>query len=210
MEGGTRFLKRSFDVSVLCVNTPPEILPGRHKLHLAARCIEAGGILAYPTEAVYGLGCDPRDGDAVRRLLAIKRRPEDKGLILIGADYAQLRPFVAPLESDRMEAVLATWPGPVTWLLQARAGTPRWLTGRHATLAVRVTAHPLASALCRSVGCALVSTSANVSELPPARTALEVRLAFGAQVDLVLTGPCGPRANPSTIRDGRTGAVIRA
>ena len=192
------------------MNTPPEILPGRHKLHLAARCIEAGGILAYPTEAVYGLGCDPRNGGAVHRLLAIKRRPEDKGLILIAADYSQLRSFVTPLVGDRMREVLATWPGPVTWLLPARAGTPRWLTGRHATLAVRVTAHPLAAALCRSAGRALVSTSANVSELPPARTALEVRLAFGTQLDLVLARPCGPRTNPSTIRDGLTGAVIRA
>lgn len=185
-------------------------LPRRHKLHLAAHCIENGGIIAYPTEAVYGLGCNPSDGDAVRRLLTIKRRSEDKGLILIAADYAQLQPFVASLGSDRMEAVFATWPGPVTWLLPARAGTPRWLTGRHATLAVRVTAHPLAAALCRSAGRALVSTSANHSDHPPARTALEVRLAFRTQVDMVLAGSCGARANPSTIRDGRTGAVIRA
>lgn len=192
------------------MTTGPCGLPGSHKLHLAARCIDVGGILAYPTEAVYGLGCDPWDGGAVRRLLAIKRRPEHKGLILIASDYAQLQPFVAPLDDARMEAVLATWPGPATWLLPARPETPRWLTGRHTTLAVRVTAHPIAAALCRRAGCALVSTSANVSNNPPARTALEVRLALGLQVDLVLSGPCGARTKPSTIRDGRTGAVIRA
>jgi L-threonylcarbamoyladenylate synthase len=132
------------------------------------------------------------------------------GLILIASDYDQLRPFVEPLDGERKKSVLATWPGPVTWLLPARAETPPWLTGRHATLAVRVTAHPLAGALCSSARSALVSTSANRSTLPPARTALQVRLRLGSAVDLVLAGRCGGRAQPSTIRDGRTGAVIRA
>lgn len=185
-------------------------MSGHHKLRLAARCIQAGGIVAYPTEAVYGLGCDPWNGEAVRRLLAVKRRPEHKGLILIAADYTQLEPFVEPLEDARMQVVLATWPGPVTWLLPARAGAPGWLSGRYGTLAVRVTAHRLAAALCRSAGCALVSTSANVGGRPPARSPLQVRLSVGSQVDFVLTGRCEKRARPSTIRDGRTGEVIRA
>jgi len=192
------------------VTTDPEHLPGRHKLRMAARCIRAGGILAYPTEAVYGLGCDPRDRAAVQRLLAIKQRPEHKGLILIAADFAQLEPFVEPLDAARMQTVLATWPGPNTWLLPARAGTPGWLRGQHATLAVRVTAHPIAAALCATAGSTLVSTSANVSDRPPVRTSLQVRLTFGPQVDFTLAGRCGTRARPSTIRDGRTGAVIRA
>lgn len=185
-------------------------MPGRHKLRTAARCIRGGGILAYPTEAVYGLGCDPWDQAAVRRLLAIKRRPEHKGLILIAAGFDQLEPFVEPLDAARMLAVLATWPGPNTWLLPARAGTPGWLRGRHTTLAVRVTAHPIAAALCATAGSALVSTSANISDHPPARTPLQVRSALGHQVDIVLAGRCGTRARPSTIRDGRTGMVIRA
>jgi L-threonylcarbamoyladenylate synthase len=182
----------------------------RHKLRLAARCIEVGGILAYPTEAVYGLGCDPWNGDAVQRLLAIKGRPPNKGLILIAASPAQLVPFVEPLDEARMRVVLETWPGPVTWLLPARAGTPSWLTGRHPTLAVRVTAHPLAAALCEAAGSALVSTSANLSGRPPVRSSLQVRRALGAQLDLILVGECGNSARPSTIRDGRTGALIRA
>jgi L-threonylcarbamoyladenylate synthase len=182
----------------------------RHKLRLAARCIEAGCILAYPTEAVYGLGCDPWNGDAVQRLLAIKWRPQHKGLILIAASAAQLEPFVEPLDETRMRVVLATWPGPVTWLLPARAGAPGWLTGRHPTIAVRVTAHPLAAALCEAAGSALVSTSANLSDRPPARSSLQVRRALGAQLDLILVGECGNSARPTTIRDGRTGALIRA
>jgi L-threonylcarbamoyladenylate synthase len=182
----------------------------RHKLRLAARCIEASGILAYPTEAVYGLGCDPWSRDAVQRLLAIKGRPQHKGLILIASSPEQLEPFVEPLDEVRMRAVLATWPGPVTWLLPARAGTPSWLTGRHPTLAVRVTAHPLAAVLCEAAGSALVSTSANLSNRPPARSSLQVRRSLGAQLDLILVGECGNSVRPSTIRDGRTGALIRA
>jgi L-threonylcarbamoyladenylate synthase len=176
----------------------------------AARRIAAGGLVAYPTEAVFGLGCDPRDHGAVRRVLAAKRRPEHKGLILIGAEFAHLAPYVSPLDPERMGEIEASWPGPNTWLLPVRADTPRWLCGRHDTLAVRVTAHPIAAALCRAWGGALVSTSANLAGRPPARTALQVRMRLGEAVDLIVPGACGPRARPSTIRDGRTGAVVRA
>lgn len=183
---------------------------GTHRLRLAARVIAAGGVLAYPTEAVYGLGCDPDDPLAVRRLLALKRRPEAKGLILIAADYASLAGYVQPLEPSRMTEILASWPGPTTWLLPARAETPRWLTGDHRTLAVRVTAHPLAAALCRCWGGALVSTSANVSHRPPARTALQVCARLDPQPDHILTGRCGGADRPTAIRDGVTGRTIRA
>jgi L-threonylcarbamoyladenylate synthase len=143
-------------------------------------------------------------------LLAIKRRPERKGLILIASEFEQLEPFVEPLDEEHMASVYATWPGPVTWLLPARGESLRWLRGTHAKLAVRVTAHPFAAALCEAVGCALVSTSANISDRPPARTALKVRSTFGPKVDFILTGRCGERVQPSTIRDGGTGRVIRS
>ncbi|MBP8284246.1 MAG: Sua5/YciO/YrdC/YwlC family protein, partial [Chromatiaceae bacterium] len=141
--------------------------------------------------------------------LTMKQRPESKGLILIAAAIQQLTPFVEPLDADRMVAILATWPGPYTWLLPARPETPPWLKGQHATLAVRVTAHPLAAALCRAVGQALVSTSANRATRLPARTALEVRLRLGGAGDYLLAGPCGGRAQCSSIRDGRTGRLLR-
>lgn len=181
----------------------------RIQLDQAARVIAAGGIVAYPTEAVFGLGCDPRNRAAVARLLALKRRRLDKGLILIAADFAQLEAFVAPLAPERMAQIRATWPGPVTWLLPARETTPDWLTGRHQTLAVRVTAHPLAAALCRACRSALVSTSANLSRRPPARTGLQVRLRLGNAVDFILPGATGPRRRPSQIRDARTGKIMR-
>ncbi len=181
----------------------------RHRLRLAAHWIAAGGVVAYPTEAVYGLGSDPWNGEATQRILTMKQRPESKGLIIIAAAVDQLEPFVEFLEPERMEAILATWPGPFTWLLPARPQTPPWLRGQHSTLAVRVTAHPLAAALCRAAGRALVSTSANRATRPPARTALEVRLRLGGAADYLLAGPCGGRAQCSSIRDGLTGRLLR-
>jgi L-threonylcarbamoyladenylate synthase len=184
-------------------------VPTTHKLRRAARCVAAGGVVAYPTEAVYGLGCDPWNGKAVRRVLEIKRRPESKGLILIAAAYEQLSAFIEPLAPERMAEILATWPGANTWLLPARTRVPGWLTGDHDTIAVRVTGHPVAAALCRSAGSALVSTSANRAGRPPARTALQVMLRLGRAADYVLVGDCGGRAGCSVIRDGRTGEVLR-
>ncbi|SDX99202.1 L-threonylcarbamoyladenylate synthase [Allochromatium warmingii] len=182
----------------------------QQRLRRAVQVLRQGGIVAYPTEAVYGLGCDPWNAQAVARLLAMKRRSILKGLIVLAASPEQLAPFVEPLAVGRQQAILATWPGPHTWLLPARATTPLWLTGRFATLAVRVTAHPLAAALCRAYGGAIVSTSANQAQRPAARTSLRVRLALETPPDYVLGGACSGAARPSLIRDGRTGQVIRA
>ena len=181
----------------------------RLRLHAAARVVRAGGLIAYPTEAVYGLGCDPRDERAVRRLLVLKRRSMHKGLILIAADLAQLEPFLQPLTHADRARLAATWPGPRTWLVPARPTTPCWLRGRHDTLAVRVTAHPLAAALCRACGRPLVSTSANRSGRPPAHTALAVRRQLGRDLDYLLPGPTGGAVKPTEIRDLRTGLVVR-
>ena len=182
----------------------------RLRLHAAARVAQAGGLIAYPTEAVYGLGCDPRNEAAVRRLLALKRRPMHKGLILIAADFAQLAPFLQPLTAADQARLAATWPGPYTWLIPARPDTPCWLRGRHETLAVRVTAHPLAAALCRTCGHPLVSTSANFSGRTPARSALAVRRQLGTAMDYLLPGPTGGAAQPTEIRDLRSGRRVRS
>lgn len=179
------------------------------RLRLAARAVRRGGVIAYPTEAVYGLGCDPLDPVAVLDLLSLKSRPVHKGLILIAADFAQLRPFVEEVAAVRMAEVLASWPGPHTWLLPARARTPEWLTGEHPTLAVRVTAHPVARALCRLAG-PLVSTSANPAGRQPARDPLTVRRYFAGALDQVVTGPVDRTRAPSAIRDAASGRLLRA
>jgi L-threonylcarbamoyladenylate synthase len=178
------------------------------RLRETARAIRRGAVVAYPTEAVYGLGCNPLDGEAVHRLLAIKGRAVSKGVILIAADFQQLRPYLAPLSGAQLRTVLAAWPGPVTWVLPAAPALPSWLTGGRDTLAVRVTAHPLAAALCRAAGMPLVSTSANASGRPPARNALQARLRCPG-VDRVLAGPTGGRARPTEIRDLASGRQLR-
>jgi len=174
-----------------------------------ARAIRQGGVVAYPTEGVYGLGCDPANQHAVLRILQIKERPIEKGLILIAADFMQLEPWVEALEPSLLNPVLDSWPGPVTWLLPARRDVPVWLRGAHPTLAVRVTDHPLTAALCREVGYPLVSTSANRSGQEPARSAEAVESTLGPQIDGILDGPVGSLSGPTEIRDGYTGRVIR-
>ena len=182
-----------------------------HPWHLrqASRVVQTGGIIAYPTEAVYGLGCDPLNRLAVERLLQLKQRPKEKGLILIAADFEQLAPFIGELPEARLQEVLNSWPGPNTWLFPVLPDAPYWLYGRYETLAVRVTDHPVASALCRSCGSALVSTSANLSGQQPARSSLKIQRFFGHGVDYILHGDTSGRVRPSMIRDGLTGKVIR-
>ncbi len=179
------------------------------RLRCAVAALRAGGVIAYPTEAVWGLGCDPWNEEAVRRLLRLKRRPEAQGLILIAASREQLAPLLAPLPRERAEEICASWPGPVTWLLPAAPGVPRWLTGGRQSVAVRVTAHPPAARLCSAYGSALVSTSANRSGGRAARSASEVRYDFGRQLDALLPGVVGGRCRPTPIRDGASGAYVR-
>lgn len=178
-------------------------------LKRAAALLRQGAVIAYPTEAVWGLGCDPLNGDAVTRLLEIKHRPMHKGLILIAAAFDQLQPYVAPMDAAMRDNVFATWPGPVTWLLPARPDTPYWLRGAHETLAVRVTAHPVAAALCERFGGAMVSTSANLAGRPPARTYLQALRRVGLAVDYIAPGAVGTRACPTEIRDASSGAIVR-
>ena len=178
------------------------------QLKQAARCIRNGGIIAYPTEAVYGLGCDPLNESAVNHLLALKQRPWQKGLIVIASDWSMLADYLTPLPSDIQTQMLETWPDHVTWVCPVQAWVPTWLRGLHDSLAVRVTSHPLAAALCEQWSGALVSTSANISTKAPAKTAFQVRRQFQNRLDYILPGAVGGRENPSEIRDALTGKIL--
>lgn len=175
----------------------------------AARIVSAGGLIAYPTEAVYGLGCLPGERNAIERLLRLKRRSWRKGLILIAANFEQLEHLVVLPRAGLRDEILASWPGPVTWLLESQRGVPQWIGGGRGTLAVRVTDHPLARKLCLRVGEALISTSANCSGRPPLKHPLDVRRELGQELDDILVGPLGTLDRPTTLRDGRTGAILR-
>ncbi len=178
------------------------------QLRRAARLLRAGGVLAYPTEAVFGLGCDPACEQAVERILAIKGRNARSGFILIAASAGQLEGWIAPTPAERRRLASVT-AGPVTWIVTAGPRAGDLITGGRPTVAVRVTAHPVAAALCRAAGMPLVSTSANLHGRPPARSALAVRRQLGPRLDLVVAGATGGRARPTEIRDAGTGAVLR-
>jgi len=185
-------------------------LPSQFLIRRAAAVINSGGVIAYPTEAVYGLGCDPDDPDAVVRLLSIKQRSLDHGLIVIAATIDQLENYLAPMSKSQRQKLVRSWPGPQTWVAPAADRAPVWLTGKHDTIAVRVTAHPVASALCRQCGHGLVSTSANLAGGPPARDVRKVRRALGDELDYILNGPVGGLAQPTPIRDLVTGKILRS
>ncbi|WP_165665551.1 L-threonylcarbamoyladenylate synthase [Metapseudomonas otitidis] len=173
-----------------------------------ARIVREGGVIAYPTEAVWGLGCDPWNADAVYRLLALKDRPVEKGLILVADDIQQFDFLLDGLPDAWIDQLTASWPGPNTWLVPHQGLLPEWITGQHDSVALRVTDHPLVRALCAEVG-PLVSTSANPGGRSAALSRLRVQQYFPGQLDAVLGGALGGRRKPSTIRDLATGRVIR-
>ena len=175
----------------------------------AVTVLRGGGVVAYPTEAVYGIGCDPRDRAAVARVFALKHRPPHKRCILIAADPRHLEPFVDTDAPGFPEYAARFWPGPVTLVAPARDGAPPWLVDTAGTLAVRVTDHPVARDLCASFGGALVSTSANRSARPPVRDALRVRAVFGTGIDWYVPGRVGGLAAPTRIIDTRDGRMVR-
>ena len=174
--------------------------------HLRA-WLKGGGIVAYATESCFGLGCDPRNARALARLLRLKGRPRQKGLIVIGAEVGQLRGLLA-------EGVLATtpyqdyWPGANTLLLPAGPQALGLLRGQHRRLAVRIPGHAGARALCRAAGMALVSTSANLSGRVSLKTARACSRQFGRRV-LVIGGRNGGARRPSAIIDLDSGQRLR-
>jgi L-threonylcarbamoyladenylate synthase len=178
----------------------------------AAALLREGGVLAYPTEAVYGLGCDPHDQAAFERLFALKERPATQGVLLIAADFAQVEPYIdlAAVPEAVMAQVHATWPGPNTWVFPRSAKVPDWVAGAHAGIALRVTSHEPAAALCRAFGAPLVSTSANPHGEPPARDVATLQRYFEGRLPAALDAPLGGLDRPTVIRDALTGAIIRA
>ena len=167
-----------------------------------------GGLIAYPTESCYGLGCDPANRAAVKRLLALKQRPQKKGLILIASSYDQVARYVQPLNNEQQLRLKEDGARAITYLIPTKKTAPRWLRGTHDTLAVRLTAHASAKRLCHGVKSALVSTSANRSGMRPAKTYAECQRMFGEKV-WVLPGLVGKRRQPSTIMAWTDGRIVR-
>lgn len=175
----------------------------------ATKVLKKGGLIAYPTESVYGLGCDPFNERAVERLLFIKKRPVAKGLIIITHDWRIVQPLVQPIETNRLSQVMATWPGPATWVFPATDRVPYWIVGAHNTIAIRITNHPIAREICQQFLNPVVSTSANLTNQEPDKNFASVEQHFKHEVDFIVQGEVGGLPNPTPIRDAITGRVLR-
>lgn len=176
--------------------------------HRLRAFLKRGGVIAYPTESCFGLGCDPSNRRAVQRILQLKGRPQHKGLILVGSDARQFRPYIEPIPAEVASHLGEWWPGPNTLLLPVSKHCPRWLRGKHDTLAVRVSAHPDTARLCRALNMALVSTSANQAGKRAIKDAKTCARIFGDRI-VTLRGRIGLRKRPSRIFDPISGKTFR-
>ncbi|WP_226663962.1 L-threonylcarbamoyladenylate synthase [Microbulbifer aggregans] len=190
--------------------THPTLFSAGLSLATAARALAAGGVIAHPTESVWGLACDPNNPDAVARLLKLKNRPLEKGLILVSGDVDHFSGLLHSLNGDQRARVDATWPGPVTWLVPHFGQVPPWISGVHHSVALRHTNHPFTAALSRAFGGPIVSTSANPAGCQPPRHKFQVLRYFGDELDFVGGGNTGGRTAPSEIRDVTSGRIVRA
>jgi len=175
----------------------------------AAELLQQQAVVAYPTESVWGLGCDPQSASAVEKILQLKKRNVDKGLILIADCVERFKPFLVGLDDEYLRRFQAPRAKPTTWLVPNNGTAPLWISGGRDTLALRITAHPIAAALCTAFGGPLVSTSANPQGLPAAKSALEVENYFGAAIDAQAPGRVGEALNPSEIRYLISGEIVR-
>ena len=158
----------------------------------AAEVVKNGGVIGYPTEAVWGLGCDPWNRDAVYQILQLKKRPVEKGVILIGSSTRQFAPLLDHLSSEEKSRLNETWPGPYTWLIPDPEGwVPEWVRGQFDTVAVRVSAHPIVKALCDAAGMPIVSTSANIAGNEPLLSQTDVENEFGQLLQGIVSGETG-------------------
>jgi L-threonylcarbamoyladenylate synthase len=179
------------------------------KSRIVTRVLRRGGIIAYPTEGVWGLGCLPWNETGVRRILEIKQRPESKGLIIVAASISQLTEHLEGLAQEQLDVMEQSWPGPISWLVPDNGTAPRWIVGDHDTVALRVSAHPVIQTICSQVKSALISTSANLAGKAPARTELQIRRRFGDLLDYVYPGELGQAGGPTEIRHLLANVVVR-
>ncbi|MBT8149232.1 MAG: Sua5/YciO/YrdC/YwlC family protein [Gammaproteobacteria bacterium] len=181
--------------------------PWRYQEALCA--LQRGELIAYPTEAVWGLGCDPYNGAAVSHLLALKQRPVGKGLILVAAHLQQLGSLAEALDPAARARLQRETAMPTTWLLPNDGSIPGWISGAHTSVAIRISNHPIVRSLCQLYGGMLVSTSANRSGQQPARSALRARMLFGREVAAYVAGPTSGATQPSRIIDLASGRQLR-
>lgn len=181
----------------------------RWRTALVRKILWQGGIIAYPTEAVWGLGCIPENAEGIDRILALKKRSIDKGVILVAADISQFEPYLEGLPQRQLDQLQSAWPGPVTYLVEDNGSAPAWVVGSNNTVALRVSTHPVIKTICAATGSALVSTSANPAGKKPALNTLWIRKYFADQLDMIFPGELGNRSQASRIRDLTSNRILR-
>tara|TARA_R110000868_G_scaffold391396_1_gene661401 strand:- start:51441 stop:52001 length:561 start_codon:yes stop_codon:yes gene_type:complete len=184
-------------------------VPYTLQLQTAVDVLHRGGVVAYPTEAVWGLGCNPFNAQAVERLLQLKQRDPAKGLILVAASIKQFEPFLEGLSEQHRETLNQHWPGPYTYLVPANKHVPALIKGQHSSVALRVSAHKQVVELCQAFGGPVVSSSANIAGEPAPIHAWQVQQQLGDALDYLLPGQVGDASRPSEIRDLISGQVLR-
>ena len=165
----------------------------------AVRLLKKGGLIAFPTETYYGLGVDPFNKEALKRLFRVKQRNVDKAVLILVADQSQVE-LLADSVPDYFNKLMADfWPGPLTLVFPARSLLPELLTGGTETVGIRLSPDRTASRLLQEFAGPITATSANRSGALPATTATEVNEIFGSEVDLVLDGGATPGGMGSTL-----------
>jgi len=185
----------------------------KNELSQALLALTTQGVIAYPTESVFGLGCDPDSEVAIQKILDLKQRPAHKGLILIAANIEQLQNYAdfSSLSTEQLDKIKATWPGPFTWVVPVQASLSNLVSGSFDSIAVRVTKHPVVQALCQEFGKPIISTSANLSGKQACTSALQVEKMFVNHplLDYVINEPVTGLESPSQIHDALTGKRLR-
>lgn len=182
----------------------------RWQSHFASHILRQGGVIAHPTEAVWGLACDPFSESAVDYLLALKGRPVDKGLILVSSNIDHFSSLLEPLSAETKASFTQPRLRPTTWIVPDETKIiPAWIRGSHTGVAVRVSHHPLIKELSSFFGGPIISTSANPSGKSPAMSVRDIRRYFKGRLDYVLPGVLGGASRPSQIIDLGTGKILR-
>jgi L-threonylcarbamoyladenylate synthase len=172
--------------------------PDAETIAAAVDILRRGGIVAYPTDTLYGLAADPHSDEAVERLFAAKGRERSAAVALIAEDVRQAQE-AGTFGAGELALARALWPGPLTIVVPASPALSRSLLGDLRTVGVRVPAHPVARALAAALGSCVTATSANLSGQPPAMTAAEAAAALDGRIDAVIDGGPAPGGPPSTI-----------
>ncbi len=175
----------------------------------ACEVIRAGGLLVYPTESVYGIGCNPNNTTALKKLLNLKKRSPEKGFILVASDFSMFKDFVKPLPKDTLERIKKHWSEPVSWVVPAVDHCPKLLTGNRNTLAIRVSAYPFIQAMCKQLGHAITSTSANISGSDPITQVNGLIAEFANDVDYIVPLSLEKQNSPTPLFDALSGKRLR-